>query len=155
MNRREFISTVGGAVAASMLAARASAIGAPPEPTHATENATGDSIHSTVPSGPPQQIAMLVYPQFTALDLVGPHAFLSGLMNVEVHLVWKNKDPIATDRGNLTVVPSATLAECPKDLDILSTNPRSPKSKTPCTRWSRSALDYRDRQGMTKPRHPA
>jgi hypothetical protein len=25
-----------------------------------------------IPSGPPQQIAMLVYPQMTALDLVGP-----------------------------------------------------------------------------------
>jgi cyclohexyl-isocyanide hydratase len=102
-----------------VLAARTSAIGAEPKPIHATENTTGNSIHSTVPSGPPQQIAMLIYPQFTALDLVGPHAFLSGLMNVDVHLVWKNKDPIATDRGNLTVLPSATLAECPKELDIL------------------------------------
>ena len=62
---------------------------------------------------------MLVYPQFTALDLVGPHTFLSGLMDAEVNLVWKNKKPIPTDRGNLTIVPSMTMEECPKDLDLI------------------------------------
>jgi cyclohexyl-isocyanide hydratase len=40
-------------------------------------------------------------------------------MNVNVHLVWKKKDPVPTDRGNLAVLPSATLADCPKDLDLL------------------------------------
>ena len=118
MNRREFMRTVTATVAASMLATRTSAIGAPAGPDHAAEKHSDNSLHGTVPSGPPQQIAMLVYPQFTALDLVGPHAFLSGLMNVDVHLVWKNRDPIASD-GNLSIVPSTTLADCPKNLDIL------------------------------------
>lgn len=62
---------------------------------------------------------MLVCPQFTALDLVGPYAFLSGLMNVDVHLVWKNRDPILPDRGNLSIVPSSTLIDCPRNLDVL------------------------------------
>lgn len=119
MNRREFMRTVGATLASSMLASRAALVGAESDPDHTAQKMREAPLHSTVPSGPPQQIAMLIYPQFTALDLVGPHAFLSGLMNVEVHLVWKNKDAVPSDRGNLSVLPSATLAECPKNLDIL------------------------------------
>jgi cyclohexyl-isocyanide hydratase len=71
-----------------------------------------------------QQIVMLVYPQFNALDLVGPHAFLAGLMNADVHLVWKTKSAIATDGGatgggNLTLVPSATFNDSPREPDVL------------------------------------
>ncbi len=69
--------------------------------------------------GPRLQIAMLVYPEFTALDLIGPHTFLAVLMNADVHLVWKSKDPVPPDRGGTALVPTTKLTECPEDLDVL------------------------------------
>jgi putative intracellular protease/amidase len=65
-----------------------------------------------------EQIAFLIYPEFTALDMVGPHHMLTSLMGAKTHLVAKTRDPIKSDTG-LVVVPSATLDECPKDLDII------------------------------------
>ena len=61
---------------------------------------------TTTPEGessPMQHIAMLVYPGFTALDLIGPQTAFSFLDDVQIHLVWKTLDPITTaatrDRG--------------------------------------------------------
>lgn len=65
-----------------------------------------------------EQIAFLVYPQFTALDMVGPHHMLSSLMGATVHLVGKSHEPVRSDTG-LVFVPSATFEDCPQDLDIL------------------------------------
>ncbi len=65
-----------------------------------------------------EQIAFLIYPEFTALDMVGPHHMLTSLMGAKTHLVAKTKDPVKSDAG-LVVVPSATFDECPKDLDII------------------------------------
>lgn len=66
----------------------------------------------------PEEIAMLVYPGMTALDLVGPQQVFGFTMGAKVHLVWKDKSPVATDTG-LTIVPSMTFDECPEVLDIL------------------------------------
>jgi cyclohexyl-isocyanide hydratase len=71
-----------------------------------------------VPEGPPEQIALLIYPKFTALDLIGPHTFLAALGNVKVHLVWKSLEPVTSDNG-LRVHPNATFNDCPQDLTIL------------------------------------
>jgi len=65
----------------------------------------------------PRHIAMLTYPGMFALDLVGPYAVLSGLMNTQVHLVWKDRKPV--DATGVQVLPSMTLADCPADLDVL------------------------------------
>lgn len=65
-----------------------------------------------------EQIAFLVYPQFTALDMVGPHYMLTNLLGATTHVVWKNRDPVRSDTG-LVFVPSATFDECPRDLDII------------------------------------
>jgi cyclohexyl-isocyanide hydratase len=65
-----------------------------------------------------EQIAMLLYPSFTALDLVGPHHMFTSLLGVKVHLVAKTKAPVTSDSG-LTIVPTATFEQCPKNLDIL------------------------------------
>lgn len=72
-----------------------------------------------VPDGPPQQVAMLVYPQMTVLDLIGPHQVLAGMGNVEVHLVWKDRDrPVVSDTG-VPITATKTFAECPEDLTVL------------------------------------
>jgi hypothetical protein len=53
----------------------------------------------------PDEIAMLVYPGMTALDLVGPQQVFGYLMGAKVHMVWKSKEPVASDTG-LTIVPT-------------------------------------------------
>jgi putative intracellular protease/amidase len=65
-------------------------------------------------------VGMLIYPGFTALDLVGPHYFFASMMGAKVHLVTNGKDlsPVASDLG-LAVAPTITMAEAPTDLTIL------------------------------------
>jgi len=112
MNRREFTKTLGALLATSAFTDKLFAA------TDARAAGGSDHIHSAVPTGPAQQIAMLVYPAFTALDLVGPYQFLAALGNVQTHLVWKTKDIVMSDSG-LPIQPTTTLKECPEDLEIL------------------------------------
>ncbi|MFM7404530.1 MAG: DJ-1/PfpI family protein [Erythrobacter sp.] len=67
-----------------------------------------------------EQIAMLLYPGFTALDLVGPHYFFACLFGAKVHLVTTGTDlaPVASDLG-LAISPTVTLEDTPADLDVL------------------------------------
>jgi putative intracellular protease/amidase len=65
-----------------------------------------------------EKIAFLLYPQFTALDVVGPHYMLASLMGSKTYLVAKTRDPVESDL-KLAIVPSATYDQCPADLDIL------------------------------------
>lgn len=63
-------------------------------------------------------IAMLIYPGFTALDMVGPHYFLSSLMGAKVSLVARTKVTVTSDAG-LKFVPDHDFDTCPVDLDLL------------------------------------
>ncbi|NTJ45325.1 DJ-1/PfpI family protein [Agrobacterium larrymoorei] len=65
---------------------------------------------------PPMECAMLLFPGFTALDLIGPQTVLCGPMTT--HLVAKNMDPVISDTG-ITIFPTATFDEVPRDLDVL------------------------------------
>jgi putative intracellular protease/amidase len=65
-----------------------------------------------------EQIAFLIYPQFTALDMVGPHYMFTNLMGATTHIVARSKEPVISDTG-LTFVPSRNFEECPTDLDII------------------------------------
>jgi cyclohexyl-isocyanide hydratase len=62
------------------------------------------------------EVGMLLYPGLTLLDLIGPQTVLAQAANI--HLVWKTRDTIITDTG-VAVNPTATLSECPQDLDVL------------------------------------
>lgn len=62
------------------------------------------------------EVAMLLYPGVTLLDLIGPQAVLAPSCNV--HVVWKNTDPLETDSG-IVLQATSTLENCPKDLDVL------------------------------------
>lgn len=64
------------------------------------------------------QIAMLVYPRMTILDLIGPQYMFASLMGAKVHLVAKTMDPVLSDTG-VTILPTATFDEVPKDLSVL------------------------------------
>lgn len=67
-----------------------------------------------------EQIAMLLYPGFTALDLVGPHYMFASMMGAQVHLVTPGPDlaPVVSDLG-LAIAPTMRLEECPRELDVL------------------------------------
>jgi transcriptional regulator GlxA family with amidase domain len=64
----------------------------------------------------PPEVGMLLYPGMTLLDLLGPQTTLATSCNV--HLVWKTRDFIETDSG-VVLRPTATFADCPKDLDVV------------------------------------
>ncbi|WP_437881218.1 DJ-1/PfpI family protein [Pseudomonas sp. LRF_L74] len=67
-----------------------------------------------------EQIAMLVYPGMTVMDLVGPHCMFGALMGAKIHIVAKTLDPVTSDAG-LTIVPGATFETCPRDVTVLFT----------------------------------
>lgn len=64
------------------------------------------------------EVAMLVYPKMTALDLIGPQYMFASLMGAKVHLVAKTREPVVSDTG-VTITPTATFSETPRDLTVL------------------------------------
>ena len=54
-----------------------------------------------------EQIAMLLYPKFTAIDLVGPQYYFKGLMGSTVILVAKTMDPVTSDARPAPARPGA------------------------------------------------
>jgi cyclohexyl-isocyanide hydratase len=65
----------------------------------------------------PCHIGFLLFPQVTQLDLTGPAQILGRIPGAQVHLLWKSRDPVATDVG-FTINPTTTFADCPQ-LDVL------------------------------------
>ena len=64
------------------------------------------------------QIAFLLFPNVTQLDLTGPAQVLSRLGgDAKLDLVWKSIDPMPTDAG-FSIVPAATFADLPA-VDLL------------------------------------
>ena len=49
------------------------------------------------------QIAIMLYPGFTALDFIGPYESLHYLPDAEVRFVWHEPGPVAADSGVLVV----------------------------------------------------
>jgi putative intracellular protease/amidase len=64
------------------------------------------------------QIAIVVYPGFTALDFIGPYEVLRNLPDAEVRFVWHEPGPIAADSGALLVGATHSFDETPSP-DIL------------------------------------
>ena len=63
------------------------------------------------------QIAFLLFPGLTQLDLTGPAQFLSRFPGAKLELVWETLDPVMSDAG-FALVPTATFADVPSP-DIL------------------------------------
>ena len=59
------------------------------------------------------QIAIVLYPGFTALDFIGPYEVLRWLPNAEVRFVWHQPGPITADSGVLVVGATHSFAETP------------------------------------------
>jgi transcriptional regulator GlxA family with amidase domain len=54
-------------------------------------------------------VAFVLYPKMTALDLVGPYEVLGHQPEVTVHFVAASPEPVVTDAG-LAIVPTTTFA---------------------------------------------
>jgi cyclohexyl-isocyanide hydratase len=63
------------------------------------------------------KIAYVVYPDFTALDLVGPYEVISRWPDAEVHFLARSLQQVRCDCG-LTVIPTDTPASLP-DPDLI------------------------------------
>jgi len=63
------------------------------------------------------KIAYVVYPDFTALDLIGPYEVISRWPDAEVHFLASSLEPVRCDEG-LTVIPTDTPATLP-DPDLI------------------------------------
>jgi transcriptional regulator GlxA family with amidase domain len=59
------------------------------------------------------EIAILVYPRFTALDAVGPYEVLGRLPGAKVTFVAEQATPQRTDTTQLAILADATIEELP------------------------------------------
>lgn len=113
MKRREFGRFSGLGVVSSLLAAGDAFAGgqdrAHEEAMKRSENLTG---------GAKLTIGMLAYPGMFLQDLVGPLTMFEAMMNREIHLVWKTREPIRAG-SQISIAPTTTLKDCPDNLDVL------------------------------------
>jgi putative intracellular protease/amidase len=65
------------------------------------------------------QIAIVVYPGFTALDFIGPYEVLRNLPDTEVRFLWHEPGPITADSGVLVVGATHSFDETPSPDVIL------------------------------------
>ena len=56
-------------------------------------------------------IGILIFPEVTQLDFTGPYEIFIKYPNTDVHLVWKNVEPIKVGGGYMQVIPSMTFHE--------------------------------------------
>jgi cyclohexyl-isocyanide hydratase len=62
-------------------------------------------------------IGLLLFPEMTQLDMTGPYEVFVSMPRTTTHLVWKMLEPVTTG-GGLRMLPTTTLADCPK-LDVI------------------------------------
>lgn len=65
------------------------------------------------------QIAIVLYPGFTALDFIGPYESLRWLPDADVRFVWHEPGPITADSGVLIVAATHSFDETPSPDVIL------------------------------------
>ena len=124
LKRRQLLDLVGVAALSQLVGCAADAVAAEPQAL------TQDPLE--------QHIALLVYPEMTLLDLVGPQTCFSAL-GMTMHLVWKTLEPITTESG-IVILPTTTFEQCPSDLEILFI-PGSTFGVTPLMR-DQQVLDF-------------
>jgi putative intracellular protease/amidase len=64
-----------------------------------------------------ERVAFLIYPGFTALDMVGPQYMFASLMGAKIDIVAKSLEPVRSDTG-LIFTPSKKFDDALVDFDI-------------------------------------
>lgn len=65
------------------------------------------------------QIAIVLYPGFTALDIVGPYEVLRVIPDAEIRFVWSETGPVMSDSGVLMMGATHSFEETPRPDMIL------------------------------------
>jgi transcriptional regulator GlxA family with amidase domain len=74
------------------------------------------------------QIAIVAYPGFTALDMIGPYEVLRSLPDAEVRFVWHNVGPVTADSGVLVIGATHSLGETSSpDVILVPGGPSTPE----------------------------
>lgn len=74
--------------------------------------------HKMPPAPDTPVMALLVHPKMVMQDLIGPLTVFNLMRGSQIHLVWKDKQPVSTELG-IAVTPTTSFADCPKDVDVL------------------------------------
>jgi cyclohexyl-isocyanide hydratase len=126
MNRRKFFqiaSSVVAALAMTKLSSSNAAESGSQKITEDKQHVDAMQQYANLTGGDKVVIGMLIYPGMFLQDLVGPLAMFEALMNREIHLVWKNLDPVGNENPAhpplIPVRPTITFKDCPKNLDVL------------------------------------
>jgi cyclohexyl-isocyanide hydratase len=129
IDRRHFNRAAVASLMAVLGGAARGAHGAAETPSGATKESADQhhleamQRHAHLGAGPKLKIGMLVYPGMFLMDLVGPLSVFEALMNRDIHLLWKDKQPVANEKpehpGLIPVPPTTTFVDCPRDLDVL------------------------------------
>ncbi|WP_341685685.1 DJ-1/PfpI family protein [Limnohabitans sp.] len=128
MKRREFARWVAswGSAATVLQQAQAHAAEAKPEATKETADAHHQQVlarYAHLMGGPKVTFGLLVYPGMFLQDLVGPLTVFESFMNKEIHLIWKNLEPVGNEspgpQALIPVQPTTTFENCPQTLDVL------------------------------------
>ena len=91
-----------------------------------------------------EQIAMVLYPQFTALDVIGPHHVFINMVGAKVLLVAKTMDPVPCDTG-FSITPTATFDQI-KDKQTLVVVPGGTTGTLDATK-DKATMDFLRHQG--------
>lgn len=118
LTRRQFTAATAAAAAALLPVSSASEEAPGPQGMNAGGTTSHDMHEVPADWIGNEQVAILIYPAMTALDMVAPQYAFASLMGAKVHLVSKTRDLVVSDTG-LSILPTATFNECPPDLDII------------------------------------
>lgn len=128
MHRRYFTRMLAALGAAKLFTAQT--VQAQDKPVAVATNESADAQHqdamqryAALTGGDKLTIGMVLYPGMFLQDLVGPLTVFEALMNRDIHLLWKNLEPVGSEGTKQTalipVTPTATFANCPDKLDVL------------------------------------
>ena len=119
-SRREF-ATAAALAAASLSTAASAAPGPGPGPVSGQRKPIpgGEAEHASYMDRLPLlKVGLVLFPKLTAMDLVGPQMCLRMMMKTNSYIVARSMDPVMAEDG-FAIVPTATFADCPRDLDVL------------------------------------
>jgi transcriptional regulator GlxA family with amidase domain len=113
--------------------------------SHSHTPGNGSDGASSQPGAQPIDIAVVLYPKFTALDAIGPYEALSRLPGARVSFLAAQPGPVTTDNGMLTVLAQRSLDELPQPHIVLV--PGGPgdvvaRAGQPVLQWLRAAHQH-------------
>lgn len=119
MERRTFTQMVAMMGIASLFGRATSSSASQTQSTQEKQHADTMEHHGDLSGGEHLVIGMLVYPQMYLHDFIAPLSVFESLMNREIHLIWKNREPISGTSSHIQITPTTTFENCPEHLDVL------------------------------------